>query len=457
MELNKDISILVVDDTAIMHRIFTQILNTIGYQNITTAKDGLDAIDKLKEQPVNLIISDWNMPKMDGMAFLVWVRQEDQFKDIPFIMATAQADKTQEALALKAGANTHIAKPFEAEDLRAKIKEAFGLKDETQKEIRPKKLVNGKVPMEISHIQITDHLALGILKHQIESGEVTPQYFELKTTCMPGWNQVQDSLDKGTVDGAFVLAPIAMDLFGFGAKIKLVLFAHKNGSIFVRTSKTPFNDFGTIKDFYKYRSVDIPHKMSIHHILAHKFLSSLGLNPGVPGPKPINVRFEVVPPIQMPAIMKDNDEVAGFIVAEPIGSSAIAKGIAQLEFKSAELWPEHPCCVVAFQDDFIGKFPDAVHEFTSLLVRAGKFAEQHKDTAAEIAVSFLDPQQKLGLQKNVLLNVLNDPKGITMNDLLPVLDDLDKMQRYMHKHMGIGQLIDLEKFVDLQFAKVVCS
>jgi ABC-type nitrate/sulfonate/bicarbonate transport system substrate-binding protein len=195
--------------------------------------------------------------------------------------------------------------------------------------------------------------------------------------------------------------------------------------------------------------------MSIHHMLAHKFLTKQGLTPGVPGPKKIDVRFEVVPPIQMPAIMKDNAEVAGFIVAEPIGSSAIANGIAELTFKSAQVWPNHPCCVVAFQDDFIARFPDAVHEFTSLLVQAGKFVERHKIQAAEIAVAFLDPQQKLGLQKQVLLSVLDDSFGIKMNNLLPVLDDLEAIQRYMHEQMGIGKLIDLEKFVDLQFAKAV--
>ncbi len=458
MNLSKDISVLIVDDTTIMHHFITKILNSLGYQNVVVAIDGFDAIKKLKEQKADLIISDWNMPNMDGLEFLKWVRQEDAFKQIPFIMATAQADKAQESLAIVEGANAHIAKPFDEVNLKDKIEEAFGVKQEALEELRPKKMVNGKVQMEIAHIQITDHLALGILKHQIETGEVTPQYFDLQTTCLPGWNPVQDALEKNKVDAAFVLAPIAMDLFAFGIPIKLVLLAHKNGSVFVRNANTPYEDFGSNEAFYKNRSVNIPHKMSIHHMLAHKFLRKQGLNPGVPGGLvEIDVRFEVVPPIQMPTIMKDNEEVAGFIVAEPIGANAIAKGIAHLAFKSAQVWPNHPCCVVAFQDDFIGKYPDAVHEFTSLLVQAGKFVGQHKEQAAEIAVSFLDPQQKLGLQRQVLVSVLDDSFGITMNNLLPVLEDFDTIQRYMHDVMGIGQLIDLEKFVDLQFAESVIS
>jgi len=183
----------------------------------------------------------------------------------------------------------------------------------------------------------------------------------------------------------------------------------------------------------------------------------MGLKPGVPGENnAINVRFEVVPPIQMPVIMKENNNVGGFIVAEPIGSNAVAKGIAAIQFLSSELWDNHPCCVVAMQKDFINAYPDAVFEFTSLLAQAGKFIDNHQDRASEIAVSFLDPQKSLGLTAEVLKKVLTTPNGIKMNDLYPVLEDLDAIQRYMHDSMDIGVLIDIEKFVDLRFADAAC-
>ena len=77
---------------------------------------------------------------------------------------------------------------------------------------------------------------------------------------------------------------------------------------------------------------------------------------------------------------------------------------------------------------------------------------ENKAKAAEIAVEFLDPQKTLGLTVPVLKNVLEMPMGIHMNDLYPVLEDLDAIQRYMHEHMDIGTIIDIEKFVDLKFA-----
>lgn len=451
MSAEKDFTILVVDDSGTMRIMLKQMLKKVGFENLILASDGLEGIKKLQEDKIDLIISDWNMPNLDGLEFLKWVRSNNAFKNIPFILATAQGDKTQETIGKNAGASGHIVKPFDAKELKTSIDKVFGAKIEVKKKVI-RKSIDGKIQMKIGHIQITDHLVLGILKHQIQTGQVTPKYFELETFCMPGWNPIQKSLENGDTDGAFVLAPIAMDLFGFDIPIKMVLLAHKNGSIFVRSKETELDNYETLKDVYKYKVVNIPHKMSIHNMLAHKFLSELGLKPGVAGQSGVNVRFEVVPPVKMPDIMQANDTVGGFIVAEPIGSSAIANGIAELEFVSGSVWNDHPCCIVAMREEFLSKHPDASHEFTSLLVKAGEYAEKNKDEAAKIAVSFLDPKGELGLTTSVLKKVIDEKQGIKMTGLYPNLEELDKMQRYMHDEMGIGVLIDLEKFVDFRFA-----
>ena len=145
------------------------------------------------------------------------------------------------------------------------------------------------------------------------------------------------------------------------------------------------------------------------------------------------------------------------MVAEPICTNAVAKGIGEIEFISSSLWDNHPCCVAAFRNELIEEHEDAVYEFTSLLVQSGKFIEKNKKDAAEIAVAFLDPDKGLGLTTEVLNKVLSDPIGIKMNDLYPVFEDLDKIQRYMHEEMDIGKIIDLEKFVDIRFANEACK
>jgi chemotaxis signal transduction protein len=91
--------------------------------------------------------------------------------------------------------------------------------------------------------------------------------------------------------------------------------------------------------------------------------------------------------------------------------------------------------------------------FTEMLVEAGKFIHSKPDIAAEIGVSFLDPDRQLGLKATILKNVLKEAQGIKTGDLLPDVSALKQMHAYMHERMGIGTAIDLEKFVDLRFAE----
>ena len=454
MAVDPNIKILVVDDSGTMRVMFKQILKQAGFENIVMAVNGEDGIKKVEQENPDLVISDWNMPQKDGLEFLQWLRSREKYKDLPFIMATAQADKGQQLLIMEAGGSGHVPKPFDSEQIKAGIEKAFA--PETPKEAKntPRNIIDGKVELTVAHIQITDHLVLGALKHRIENKEVTPQYFELKTDKKTGWNPIQEGLENGQIDCAFVLAPIAMDLFAYDSPIKLALLAHKNGSTFVR-SRHYDPRFDSLQSFYKYKVVDIPHKMSVHHMLAHQFLKELGLKPGVPGKKAINVRFEVVPPIKMPGIMQENEDVAGFMVAEPIATKAIVAEIGNLEFISSSRWEDHPCCVVALQNDFIDKFPEAAQEFVSLLKDTGEYIENDKIRASHIGVKFLDPDGALGLKPEVLQRVFSQPLAIKMNDLYPVIEDFDSIQRYMHDTMGIGRIIDLEQFIYTGFADEV--
>lgn len=452
MAVNPNIKIVVADDSGTMRIMFKQILNKAGYENLVVAVNGADGLEKVKAEKPDLVISDWNMPQMDGLEFLQALRQIDEFKDLPFIMATAQADKGQQQLIMENGGSGHVPKPFDENQIADAIEKALaGDIGPVERVEKQRHVMGGKVELNVAHIQITDHLALGALKHRIEQGEVEPQHFDLTTSMQAGWNPIQEGLESGEIDCAFVLGPIAMDLFAYDSPIKLVLFAHKNGSTFVR-SRHYDHRFDSLQSFYKYKVVDIPHKMSIHHMLAHQFLKELGLKPGVPGKKAINVRFEVVPPIKMPGIMKENEDVAGFMVAEPVATKAIVQEIGNLEFYSATRWENHPCCVVAMQEDFIQKFPDAAQEFVSLLVDTAEYIENDKIRAARIAVNFLDPEGKMGLNPEVLKNVFSQPLAIRWDGLYPEAEALDKIQRYMHDVMEIGKIIDLDKFIESSFA-----
>lgn len=458
MELNKNIKILLVEDASVMRKMEIKTLNSLELNNIKEAEHGKDAVEYLKVDPkVDLIISDWNMPEMDGFELLKWVRTNDATKNIPFLMATGRGEKKEIEKASEAGVSSFISKPFNKDELLEKINEAFGIKSEKEEQkpmSREARITaSGKVKLKAIHIQITDHLTLGVLKSLIKNNEIMPKYFELETECLPSWNAVAKSLENGTADAAFILAPLAMDLYNYGVPLRLILFAHKNGSICVR-NKLGNHLHGA--DFFQDRSFYIPHTMSIHNMLGHVYFSNIGLKPGVTGQKNVDVNFEVVAPVKMSEFMTDNPDASGFLVAEPLGTKAIASGIAELNFLSSEIWENHPCCVLAVQDDIIKNYPDAVHEFTRYLVQAGKTIEQKPGFAAEVAVEFLDPKKELGLKVPILKNVLTEPKGIKTNNLYPVKKDLDFIQHYMHDKMGMGSIININEFVDTRFADAAC-
>lgn len=115
------IRFLVVDDaTFIRDMVKKQLRDRIAGAEVFDATDGNRAIAQLKKQRVDVILSDWEMPGMSGEEFLNWVRSEEEFKDIPFIMVTSRGDKDHVVKAIQAGVSDFITKPFTSDELLKK-------------------------------------------------------------------------------------------------------------------------------------------------------------------------------------------------------------------------------------------------------------------------------------------------------------------------------------------------
>ncbi|MFQ5597160.1 MAG: response regulator [Nitrospiria bacterium] len=117
--------ILIVDDMSTMRRILKNALRQLGYRNIEEAENGQLAFSKVRETPLDLIITDWNMPTMDGLGLLKAVRDDPNYKAIPVLMVTAQAEQKYVLEAIRAGATNYIVKPFTADTLKTKIDKIF--------------------------------------------------------------------------------------------------------------------------------------------------------------------------------------------------------------------------------------------------------------------------------------------------------------------------------------------
>lgn len=126
MPVDKNMRILVIDDFQTMRRIIINLLRQLGFTNMTEADDGSTAWEKLQVEHVDLIVSDWNMPKMTGMDLLRKVRADEKYKTTPFIMVTAEGKRENVIAAVQAGVSNYIVKPFNAATLKEKLSKVIG-------------------------------------------------------------------------------------------------------------------------------------------------------------------------------------------------------------------------------------------------------------------------------------------------------------------------------------------
>lgn len=120
-EPGKDMRFLVVDDFSTMRRIVRNLLKELGFLNVDEAEDGAVALQKLRTTPFDFVISDWNMPNMDGLVLLQHIRADESLKKIPVLMVTAEAKKENIVAAAQAGASGYVVKPFTAATLDEKL------------------------------------------------------------------------------------------------------------------------------------------------------------------------------------------------------------------------------------------------------------------------------------------------------------------------------------------------
>ena len=117
--------VLVVDDFSTMRRIVKNLLRDLGFTNISEADDGSTALPMLQGGDFDFVVTDWNMPGMQGIDLLKAIRADSNLAHIPVLMVTAEAKKEQIVMAAQAGVNGYIVKPFTAATLKTKLDKIF--------------------------------------------------------------------------------------------------------------------------------------------------------------------------------------------------------------------------------------------------------------------------------------------------------------------------------------------
>jgi two-component system chemotaxis response regulator CheY len=122
------LKLLVVDDSSTMRRIIKNTLARLGHKDVLEGADGVEGWAAIDANPdVEMLITDWNMPEMNGLELVVKVREDERFKDLPIIMVTTEGGKAEVITALKAGVNNYIVKPFTPQILKEKLAAVMGI------------------------------------------------------------------------------------------------------------------------------------------------------------------------------------------------------------------------------------------------------------------------------------------------------------------------------------------
>jgi len=116
---------LVVDDFSTMRRIVRNLLKELGFVNVDEAEDGVAALQKLNSTSFDFVVTDWNMPNMDGLTLLQTIRATPALKHLPVLMITAEAKRENIIAAAQSGASGYIVKPFTAATLNEKLGKIF--------------------------------------------------------------------------------------------------------------------------------------------------------------------------------------------------------------------------------------------------------------------------------------------------------------------------------------------
>ena len=123
---------ILVEDAKGMRKLLHTMLRKIGFDDVVEAGDGKQAWDALLQQPVDLLLTDWNMPIMDGIQLVEKVRSASDFEELPILMFTARSAKEDVVRALQAGVDTYITKPFTPQQLKIKIRSIMGKRSQRQ-------------------------------------------------------------------------------------------------------------------------------------------------------------------------------------------------------------------------------------------------------------------------------------------------------------------------------------
>lgn len=203
--------------------------------------------------------------------------------------------------------------------------------------------------------------------------------YKIELVKFGSWPELMDALNTGRIDGASVLAQLAIKAKEQGIDLKAVALGHRDGNVLVGAP-----DIKEVKDL-KGKSFAIPNKFSSHNVLLKRMLEEAGL-------KYEDVNVVELPPAEMPAALSEG-RVAGYVVAEPFGAISVALGKGNVLKQSSEVWEDSICCLLVLRGAFIEENKDLAKKVAKDYAAGGDLAHAKDDHTNEVMKKYLNVEQ----------------------------------------------------------------
>lgn len=293
-----------------------------------------------------------------------------------------------------------------------------------------------KFDLKVGYLPILDHLTLLVSQAQ-ENDQF--QHLTVKVKLFKEWDEMVGALKAKVIDAAFILAPLAMDLFNEGVPIKTILLAHRNGSAITIKKDLSITTPADLKG----KIIAIPHRKSTHTALLNHYLLRGNLSLADVSPRVI------APPNMLQALQLG--KIDGFIVAEPFGSKAQSLGIGKILVLTKDIVNYHVECIVVVNEKIIETHPAALQEWIASLIRAGRWIEEDKEkNGARLVAQTVAGKYFVHNEQTVIDGLLNPSDRIVFSDLNPVAADF-KIIMDISLQANLIKEVDLESFIDQLF------
>lgn len=294
-----------------------------------------------------------------------------------------------------------------------------------------------KTTLKVGYLPVLDHLTL-LVSHAQDNNAF--KQVEIQPKLFKSWAEMVGALKVGAIDAAFIISPLAMDLFNHGLDIKTILLAHRDGSAITVKKDSPIQSAADLKG----KLIAIPDQKATHTALLNHYLMTAGLSLK-------EVIAKVIAPPNMLNAMKLG-KIDAFIVAEPFGAKAQDEGIGRILVLTKDIINNHVECIVVIKKQLLNDNSAAIQEWVDSLIRAGQWIEQDKlnNHAQQVAQLTAQKQYLPHSQETIILGLQNPPERISYSDLNPKLEDFQKIVD-ISKEANILDPVNLKAFIDNRF------